>query len=542
MMVAARLTRRSGALLTGAAAVVVYVAALRLGFAYDDVALIPQNPRVHSLGNALRVFAWPYWGGSELAIYRPLTTLTFLLDWAASSGRPAWFHFTNLLWNAGACMLGFLLLAELFTLPAALFGALIFAVHPAHVEAVANVVGRAEMIGAVFLFGACLLWVRRTETSQRRLAAVGALFGLALLAKESTAMLPALLVLLDFARSRWRLERASVAGYARTEWPLAAVCAMVLACYIALRFAVLGRFGPAQLDPALEGSADRVLTALQAWPQFARLAFFPRTLLADYSPRIILPAVSWTTSAALGAAILAALLAGSISAARRGHARSALGLFWFPITILPVSNLIVPIGIVVAERTLYIPLFALAIGAAAAAERLAAGRRVAPQLGFGIAAAVVALLCARTITRVPEWNSTDSVFAALLRDRPDSFRAHWHFARVARTAGNLDLSARQYAEALRLWPVREGLVTEAAALAVMQQRLGDGRKLAEFGVSRWPANVPLHRLLAGTALDLGDTTTALRALRAGLRLQPQDAMLQRMNAALEPYLRKKNAH
>src|SRR5690606_29986906 len=141
-----RITHRAGLVLTCAVALAAYAPSLGNGFAYDDVPVILLDSRVHSLGNLAAILGQPYWpaGGQELAIWRPLTTLSFAVDWALSSGAPLWFHLTNVLWHAAACGLAFLLLSALFTTPAALAGALIFAVHPVHAEAVANVVGRAE--------------------------------------------------------------------------------------------------------------------------------------------------------------------------------------------------------------------------------------------------------------------------------------------------------------------------------------------------------------------------------------------------------------
>jgi hypothetical protein len=550
-----QLTRRNGALIVALIAFAIYAPSFWNGFAYDDVALIPHDPRIKSLRNLLMVFTEPYWGGSgpELAIYRPLVTLSFMLDWVLSSGQATWFHITNAIWNSAACALGFLLLAELFALPAALFGALVFALHPVHVEAVANVVGRAEMIAAVFVFAACVAWVRRDRMDSRTATAtVTALFALGLLAKESSAMLGPLLVLLDFATGRWSFDwraasepagrtasepaRRSIAAYASREKTLVLAFTLVFAAYVAARFAVLGRFGPTAFDPVfegLDGRGDRVLTALQAWPHYVRLAFFPRTLLADYGPRIVMPARGWTPAALLGATLLFTTAVGGVFAAVRGYRRTALALLWFLLTALPVSNLIVTIGIVVAERTLYMPLFSVAIAAAATAAALLAARSHRVELtGLTAGVALLAAFASRDILRIPEWDTTNSIFFALHRDRPDAFRAHWHMAREARVAGDIPESGRQYNEAVRLWPLREGLIAEAAGLAVMQHRLEDGRKLAAFGAERWPNNLAIQRLLAGTALDLGDTARALVAMRAGLRIDPRDDMLRRMQTVL----------
>src|SRR5690606_33267473 len=107
-------------------------------------AVIQLDTRIHSLANAPSFFVSGYWADADLALYRPLTTLSFAVDWAISGGSPAWFLFVNAAWNAAACVLAFLLLHRFAGMAPAFLAALLFAAHPVHVEAVANVVGRAE--------------------------------------------------------------------------------------------------------------------------------------------------------------------------------------------------------------------------------------------------------------------------------------------------------------------------------------------------------------------------------------------------------------
>jgi tetratricopeptide (TPR) repeat protein len=520
----------------------VFAPSVRNGFAYDDVPLIVLDARVHSLGSLPAVLAHPYWpvGGQELAIWRPLTTLSFAIDWALGGGAPAWFHLANVLWHVAACVLVLRLLSELFVPSAALAGALLFAVHPVHVEAVANVAGRGDVISAVFVLGACLLWVRRPEPERRPTARVVLLvcmlFTLALFAKESAVVLPALLVLLDAARGRWLLERTSVRSYARAVAPMLAALALLILGYLVLRVAVLDAFAPGRVHPAadvLETRWHLLLTSLQAWPQYLRLLLFPRTLLADYGPQVIMPATTWTSSAVLGLTAIVGLVVGGLLAIERGHGRTALALLWLPIAVLPVSNLFFTTGIMVAERTLYLPSFAAAVvaaGAAAAASRLSSAAR--RRASFALGAAALVLLAARSILRVPEWASTERVFASQLRDKPESYRAHWVFGRAARAMGDYEAARVHYAEAMRLWPYRDLLVLEAAAFAAEDGRLADARDLAELGTERWPGNLALRRLFAGTSLDLGDTASARAAIDEGLRLAPADPILNRMRLAL----------
>lgn len=527
--------RLRGALVAALLAGAAYLPSLRNGFAYDDVVVVQADDRVHSLQHVGEIFATGYWKDPELSLYRPLTTLSFAVDWTLAQDSPAWFHFTNLLWNALATALVFLLLAEFFPPAAAFLGAALFAVHPVHVEAVANVVGRAELLAAVFFLAACLLWVRAPagRFGVRRTLGLVLLFILAILSKEGAVTLPGALLLLDLATGR--LRRGGWRGYLSDRGLPFLALALVFLTYLGLREAVLGELAPTRLDPALEMTGTpsaRILTALQAWPEYVRLLFFPRTLLADYGPRIIDPATHITGRVLLGVVILGATLWFGVLALATGRRRATLALLWFPITIAPVSNLVVPIGVVVAERTLYLPSFALAFAAAGGAAVAATAGVVAARTARAVAVLVGVLFLVRVETRIPTWKSTDSVFLTLVRERPDAFRAQWHLARMARRGDNRTAARDRYLEALRLWPYRKGLVVEAANYAAQIGQLGLARQLATRVTRLWPREIRGWRLLAGAALDLGDTTAARAALQQGLLLAPSDDMLRRMQKAI----------
>jgi len=524
-------------------ALAVHAGALANGFAYDDVAVITNDVRIQSFDLGA-IFTRGYWRDADLSLYRPLTTLSFALDWSLAPGAAAWFHFTNLLLHAAASVLAFLVMARLFGTAGALAGGLVFAVHPVHVEAVANVVGRAEMLSSIFAFTACLLWLRSgvpadgdtrraASGSALRTAAVALCVLFAMLAKESAAMIPALLVLADVAMGT--LHRATFRSWLRRRAGALLSMAGVMAVVFAARVAVLGGFAPSRVDPVLEIASSpfaRVLTALQAWPVWARLLFAPDVLLADYGPRILGPVLAPTLESMMGLSLLALLCAGGVVAWARGHGKAAFVLLWFPVTILPVSNLIVPIGVLVAERTLYFPVFAVCC-LAAAAVAAPAWTGVARKAGLVIVTAILALFAFRTVTRVPDWASTDAIMLALVRDRPDAFRGRWHLARMARTAGDADMAIRRYVEAIGLWPHRAGLVLEAAGFAAEQGRRREAYDLAHLAVAQWPGELRAQRLLAGTALDIGDLATARAALAAGLRIDAHDETLNRMRAAID---------
>ena len=359
------------------------------------------------------------------------------------------------------------------------------------------------------------------------------LFALALLSKESAIMLPALLALVDVARGA--LTPASLRDWLRVHRVTLLLLVATALAYLVVRTAVLGSLGPPMVDPALDiarSTSARIWTALQGWPHVLRLLLYPRTLLSDYGPRIILPALIPTPQALLGAVILVGLVAGGLYAWVRGAGRAAAALLFIPVAMLPTSNLLVPIGVIVAERTLYLPSFALALGIAFAIAAVKAGtpRRAA----LALVAIVTVLFAARTLQRIPVWESTDAVFAALAADRPDSFRNAWYAARAAAETRQPALALERYGDALRLWPYRHGLVLEAAAYAA---QVGDGAyagRLSAFALERWPDDVRFLRMNAGALIDRADTVAARDAIERALRIAPDDSILLLMRGAVTP--------
>jgi len=529
----------AAAILLAIAAFGVYFTALRNGFAYDDVLVVPQDVRVTEF-QFRNMLTKPYWAAPGMGLYRPLVTFSFAVDWALSDGSAAWFHAVNAAWHAAVTVAVFALLLTWFTVPAAGLGALIFAVHPVHVEAVANVVGRAELMAAFFVLLACIAWTwDRPSHNTIRSAVVCALFALAMLCKESAAVLPALLVMIDAAQKRWNGVR-DLPEYLVRCWRFYAALTAVLIGAVALRIAVTGVASPTQVDPIIEilqSPVDRVRTSMQVWPQYLRLLFFPRVLLADYGPRVMMPLDPGDPLILIGATILASTLLGGLYALSRGRPLAALAIWWLPITVLPVANLIVPIGILLAERTLYLPSVAVsllvALLATAAAHAPLQHRRPL-QVGLGaLLVAAVSLGAWRTHTRIPDWRTTDTILMAQLRDRPDSFRGYWHAARIERRRNNVDNALEHYGYALYLWPYREQLLVDAATYAATNGRTGLALRWSSFGAERLPNSLRLQTLAAANALDAGDTAVAASAIEKALRIAPTDSLILRMQAAMD---------
>jgi len=139
-------------------AVVASATALANGFALDDLALVADNARVHSLDHWWRLFTLPYWPPQYGAsLYRPLVTLAYALQWWTGAGAPWVFHLSSVALYTALCALVLTLLLEVLSPAPALIGAALFAVHPVHVEAVANVVGQSELMASLAMVASCIV-------------------------------------------------------------------------------------------------------------------------------------------------------------------------------------------------------------------------------------------------------------------------------------------------------------------------------------------------------------------------------------------------
>lgn len=450
---------RSASWLAALAAALAFANSVGNDFAYDDRLIIAGNEDIKSLETLPGTFAKPYWPnahGRELGLWRPVTTWVYGLQWALWDGDPAGFHLVNVLLNSLAAALVVLLLGELLPVSAALLAGLVFAVHPVHAEAVANVVGMAEVLSGTLYLGACLAAVRgRGRMGGGRVLLVAGLFLAAVLAKESAVTLPGAVFLVDAAGRNLHVRH--LRAYLAERWPLYAVLGVTTGLVFAGRVAVLGSvadpYPPLGAEVLAGGEVPRIWTVLGTWPEIFRLLFLPVELSADYTPPVIPMAFGWTPRSVCGLLLgLGALVVawwgwrrGPVS--RRGLSPATLGfgVLWFVVTLLPASNLLFLSGVLLAERTLYLPSVGFAAGVGWLLVQMRSER---PRAGALVIAAGLVLLGCRTVARNPTWKDNATVFATLLRERPASGRAQWVSGDVYMGRGDRERGLAAYRRAI----------------------------------------------------------------------------------------------
>jgi len=481
------------------------------GLVQDDVPIIVQNPAAHQLSTIPLHFRQPYWPMPYSPdLYRPLSSTLFTLEWVVGHGRYWFFHGMSVALYAAVCLAVFELSRRLLPPRAALGAAALFAVHPVHLESIAPAINQSELVAALcVILAVCkyLDWRATAAAPSRKLVAIfTATYAGACLFKESAIVLPGLLAAAELTLVR---DPRPLSARVRQLWPLAIALALTGAGFIALRTSILGSLAGTFTAEVFRGlsSGQRALTMLGVVPEWARLFVWPAHLQADYSPQEVIGAASWGLGQTLGLAILAPTVILTLTGIRR-HPVASFGMLWAGIAILPVSNLLVPTGIALAERTLFLPsvgvVLALGAGLAAIAARLDGA---APRIRLAALAALVLLVlagAARSAVRYRIWHDTLTFTQRTVEDAPTSYRARaalgevMFFLRQKRT-GELLLR-----EAIRLYP--DGYVT--------YQILADHYRLADLCA---PA-MPLYR----QALELAPKAADVRASLIACQLHVAD--------------------
>jgi tetratricopeptide (TPR) repeat protein len=550
-------------------AFLVYFNSIQNGLVQDS-SLLFRDPRITaaSLENVKLIFQHTYWWPTgETGLYRPVVSLSYLLNYAVDAYHPAGYHLLNLLLHAAnACLvyrLAFLLMGGVWP---AFFTAAVWSLHPLGVEAVANVIGRAEELAALSVLAALLLYIRSTaEKGRRRLPWLAAAMGVAavgVFSKENAVVVVGAVVLYDLT---YRL-RPLRANLVRTAAGYAAFAPPLVAMWLA-RSAVFSHSAPPEfpfLDNPMLG-ADFLtarLTAIKVLGKYLGLLAWPGALSCDRSYNQI-PLAGWRDWEVL---VTMAVIAGLLAVAARCYSRQKAAFFFMAfsaLALLPASNLVVRIGTIMAERFLYLPAVGFAASLVVAVYGLSRRLRWKPAVAPALLCAVAAAFGVRTCLRNRDWRDEETLWRSTVAVSPQSFKAHMALANAlfAKGAAGIDEAIAEMEKAAAIvervpdhlnstivpyalgaaylakgdlaahperlvWYQKARIsLSRAAAIdreynaAVRRKRLAQGKHPDRIP----PTGLPdLYKQLGRAHLELGDPNYALDALFYARRLAPQD--------------------
>ncbi len=519
------------AVLAGAT-IAVYAPVWSFGFVnLDDPAYAADNEMVRA-GWTLRGVFWAF--GIHEANWHPLTWLSLMLDAEIGGGRPSVFHVTSLaLHLLAACMLFAVLRRLTGARWKSAFVAAAFSLHPLHVESVAWIAERKEVLSALFGFAALWAYARHAERpTGGRLALVAACLALSLMAKPMWVTLPLVVLLLDV----WPLRRLAIrGGHPATGAP---AFTRLLAEKIPL-FAMSLASGAVTLAAQHSGGAMRTFEEIPLWARLSNAvvacaAYLGKTIwpvgLAVYYPY---PSGGHPPSAILGAAGLLILLTAAALWAGRTKGYWFTGWLWYLVTLLPVVGVVQVGRQAMADRYTYVPLVGIFVAVAWGAEALlvpgpasarSTGASSSTRRGAVLAAALAATaLGVRSRDQVWTWRDSGSLMEHALRATTDNALAHNNLGTELHAAGRWLEAAAHWREALRITPEYPDARANLAGVLIRQGQVEEGIASC-LEALRLEADHPgaLSNLGFGL-MRQGKLDEAVSKLRDSLRVRPRHA-------------------
>ncbi len=429
-----------------AASVIVYAPVRHFGFVnMDDPEYVTDNPHV-AQGLTWQGAQWAL-TSSDAANWHPVTWLSHMLDVQLFGMNAGPQHVTNLILHILNALLLFGLLYRMTgAWGRSAFVAGLFALHPLHVESVAWISERKDVLST--LFGLLAMWAYVAYARRPgpwRYVLVVLWFGLGLMAKPMLVTLPFVLLLLDF----WPLQRAELgrggaglAGLAREKVPLFALAALSSVVTVLAQ-----RQGGAVAGLGGVSLSLRLANALASYAAYIGNMLWPVRLAAYYPLATSAPVMQ----ACLGAVLLIGVTALAIRTRRR-HGYFLVGWLWYVGTLIPVIGLVQVGSQSMADRYTYLPLIGLFLIAAWGAPELAARW---PQRGpaLTVAGACLLLACASLAsTQVQYWSDDAALWQHALDVTSGNYFAHNNLGETLIKQGRTIEAAAQFAEAVRLRP------------------------------------------------------------------------------------------
>ena len=412
--------------------VAVYANSLPNSFSLDDPNFVVNNKAVHgfSLANIKAVFT-SVPNGVE---YLPVKDLTYMLDYSIWKLDPLGYHISNLVFYLLGIILFYLFLEEILPGQAAFLAALIYAVHPGHVESVACVAQRKDLVSGALYFTALLLYAKNMKAGGKgRYMASLLLLAPAMLSKMTAVMMPVSVLLLEsFFGDRPLKKRLLRAA------PFFALSAAL---------AVLGIFVAKSTKVYIPGAglSQRIPGAFEAVWVYLKILVFPYPLKVWYKFSMPggflepLPAL-----AVLGAGGLVAL----VFFMRKKYKAVSFGMAWMLASMVPVAGLF-PTSVVITERYLFLPSAGFCLALGWTIYRLLANRKAALAV---VCAALVTVFAAISFERNLDWRNDITLFTADLGHSPDLNKTYFCLGRQYCLGGDFSNGLKYLHEYKKLAP------------------------------------------------------------------------------------------
>jgi protein O-mannosyl-transferase len=475
-----------------------YANSVRNDFVGDDFPIVASNPAIRSI-SPLQFLQSSYWTKDQAAgIYRPLTVLSLSVDYALWHRWPPGFRLMNLLIHALNGWLLFLIAKSIVgTGVAPVAAALIYLVHPVHTEAVTTIVGRSELLGVCFLLSAWLFF-RRRQTGW-----AVTFFFLSVLSKEIAIVFPAVIALDIFLSNSCSVKQVFLA------WKRLSAVAVAAVAYLSLRYWVLGGLGVPAATQYMGGRlsyVERWMTSGRVFLRYLALVLAPIDLVGDYDFNTIPIAHPPDLDAWLGLSVILAVVATAWWFRHRNWPVS-MGLLFAITALIPSSNWIMPISVLMAERFLYLPMIGLALTGAVMFAAIPFRYRTLIGGGF---LSLALLLC---IAHNYIWRNEFTYYRNMVRIEPENVKARMGYGFALVQGGFKDEAAAQLQAGLKILPDNAPVISTLALTKMTRQSCTDAWPLLDRALEIDPNHGDTLRRIADCHLREGRISEAEAAYR-----------------------------
>ncbi|MGH0035980.1 MAG: tetratricopeptide repeat protein [Myxococcota bacterium] len=503
---------------------VTYAPILDAGFlTYDDDKYVTANPVVQA-GLTAEGVTWAF-SSIHDANWIPLVWISLMLDSELHGPEPRGYHATNVGLHALATVLLFAALYRLTRAPwRSLFVAGLFALHPLHVQSVAWIAERKDVLSGFFWMATLLAYTFHVERpSLLRYLAMAISFALGLLCKATLVTLPFALLLLDFWPGN-RLatgEGGSRALAKRGAWLVAEKLPLMALSALASGVTLMAQGRGGAIRMAHLDWTERVANALLSYVVYVRRTFWPSDLSFFHphpEPQLGSPEV-WAAAAGLGAATAALVYWAGRSAAGRP---ACVGWLWFLGTLVPMLGIVQVGGQGMADRYMYIPLVGLGV-AVAYSWPAWQGARARAGLGVSAVAFVATLAVCALLTRieVPYWRDSESLYGRAIELEPHNPTAHYELARHLNAHARHAEAEAHAREAVRMVPLWSDAYLNLGAALIGQGRHSEGIAAIRRAVVREPGSSEARLVLASAFIETEQLAKARAELRTVIQMSPE---------------------
>jgi tetratricopeptide (TPR) repeat protein len=497
---------------------IVYLPVLHSDFVnFDDGLYVTNNPHVQA-GLTWKGFVWA-WQTNVASNWHPLTMFSHMLDCQLYALNPKGHHLTNLLLHLASVWILFEVMRRMTGAPwrsaavAALFG-----IHPLHVESVAWIAERKDVLSGLFFMlslGAHLGYTRRRTAW--RYAVLLLMLSLGLLAKSMLVTLPCVLLLLDV----WPLRRISADSWRSSLRPLLIekIPLFILTAVISAITVYTQQQSLAKLDAVSVGR--RVGNVLTSYAIYLGKTFWPSKLAVFYPLPVTVP-VGKTLAAG---ALLAAVTVLTLLRLRRSP-WLAVGWLWFLGMLVPVIGILQVGRQGMADRYSYLPSIGLFLAVVWEVAELASRRRVARAARPAVAvmtAALLAVLAVDCRRQVDTWKDSKTLFGHAVAVTDRNYLAHLNLGVALAHEGHDKEAMTEYYKALAIQP---NMMEAQAALGTAlhgQGRYWQALPHLRRAIRLQSDNAHLHHTLAMDLDDMDRHDDAIAELRKALEISPRYA-------------------